>query len=164
MTPSNGHAPSDIDEALTLRFDKSELVGTGEFSQVFRVVKYARPSPFAASFSTPSRRTPRNGGEDQVYAVKKIRLPFHGMKDRESKFKEVEILTALRSCDNVVHLVDSWEYRFHLYIQTEYCEEGSLDKFLRGVGGAGRLDDFRVWKILLETTLVSLIPNPSIRR
>ena len=51
-------------------------------------------------------------------------------------------------------MIDSWEHHGHLYIQTEYCSEGSLDTFLKAVGQAGRLDDFRIWKILLETAQV----------
>jgi mitosis inhibitor protein kinase SWE1 len=42
-----------------------------------------------------------------------------------------------------------------LYIQTEYCEEGTLDRFLGHVGRGGRLDDFRIFKILQDLCLVS---------
>jgi len=46
-----------------------------------------------------------------------------------------------------------------LFIQTEFCENGSLDLFLREYGNIERLDEFRVWKILVELTLV-LPPQP----
>jgi mitosis inhibitor protein kinase SWE1 len=49
--------------------------------------------------------------------------------------------------------MDSWENNGHLYIQTEFCEEGSLDGFLAQAGLKARLDDFRIWKILLELSL-----------
>jgi len=45
---------------------------------------------------------------------------------------------------------DHWESKNHLYIQTEFCENGNLKDFLTTTGYKGRLDDFRIWKILLE--------------
>ncbi|KAK1770935.1 mitosis inhibitor protein kinase [Phialemonium atrogriseum] len=151
ITPVHGPGLSAVDEGLILRFDKAEAVGKGEFSQVFRVTKYSAPVLFAASFvTTPSRRTPQSEKTSEVYAVKKTRFPYHGPKDRESKLREVNVLKALSHCDHVVRYVNSWEYNCHLYIQTEYCDEGSLDGFLKKIGTTGRLDDFRIWKIMLE--------------
>lgn len=63
---------------------------------------------------------------------------------------EVDVLKALVHNDHVLGFVDSWEDRGHLYIQTEFCEEGTLDVFLMHAGVKARLDDFRIWKILLE--------------
>jgi mitosis inhibitor protein kinase SWE1 len=54
-----------------------------------------------------------------------------------------------------VQYIDDWEHNFHLYIQTEFCEEGTLDKFLANIGQVGRLDDFRIYKILQDLCLVS---------
>jgi mitosis inhibitor protein kinase SWE1 len=155
ITPQNGHGPSDLDESLMARFDKSDVVGKGEFSQVYRVVKYSAPASFMTTFST-SPRTPSSPDQGRVYAVKKIRIPQHNVTARQAKFQEVAILAALRHSSKVIQLIDSWEHHAHLYIQTEYCSEGSLDGFLKAVGQAGRLDDFRIWKILLETAQVSL--------
>jgi mitosis inhibitor protein kinase SWE1 len=154
ITPQNGHGPSDVDESLVSRFDKSEVIGKGEFSQVYRVVKSSAPHSFLTGFST-TPRTPSSPSSDRVYAVKKLRIPFHGVRDRKAKLQEVAILQSLRHSSKVIHLIDSWEHNGHLYIQTEYCTEGSLDGFLKAVGQAGRLDDFRIWKILLETAQVS---------
>ncbi|KAK4121339.1 kinase-like protein [Parathielavia appendiculata] len=150
ITPQNGHGPSDVDESLVSRFDRSEVIGKGEFAQVYCVVKSSAPPSFLTGFST-TPRTPSSPSSDRVYAVKKLRIPFHGARDRKAKLQEVEILQALRHSSKVVQLIDSWEHYGHLYIQTEYCTEGSLDGFLKAVGQAGRLDDFRIWKILLET-------------
>ena len=57
--------------------------------------------------------------------------------------------------DHIVELIDSWEAGYHLYIQMEYCEEGSLARFLEKAGDRDRLDDFRIWKILTELCQVS---------
>lgn len=155
ITPQNGHVhgPSDVDESLVSRFDKSEVIGKGEFSQVYRVVKSSAPASFMTAFSS-TPRTPSSPNSDRVYAVKKLRIPFYGIRDRKAKLQEVNILQSLRHSSKVVQLIDSWEHHGHLYIQTEYCSEGSLDTFLKAVGQAGRLDDFRIWKILLETAQV----------
>ncbi|KAH6627118.1 hypothetical protein B0J18DRAFT_160369 [Chaetomium sp. MPI-SDFR-AT-0129] len=149
ITPQNGMGSGDADESLIARFDRSELIGKGEFSQVYRVTKSTVPPSFMMNFST-TPRTPSSPDTDRVYAVKKLRAPFHGARDRKAKLQEVVTLRALRHSSKVIQLIDSWEHYGHLFIQTEFCSEGSLDSFLKTVGQAGRLDDFRIWKILLE--------------
>lgn len=64
-------------------------------------------------------------------------------------------LKALKPHEHILELIDSWEQYDHLFIQTELCENGSLDVFLRDYGNIERLDEFRVWKILLELAMVS---------
>ncbi|KAL4925888.1 tyrosine protein kinase SWE1 [Aspergillus undulatus] len=145
--PLNIHHAPDVDPSLTSRFDRVELVGTGEFSQVYRVSQ-----PHEVSLSSIFSTTPKSPKElsDQIWAVKKAKQPYSGLKDRERRIREVDALKALTNCDHIISFMDSWEDNGHLYIQTEYCEEGSLDVFLAQVGLKARLDDFRIWKILLE--------------
>ncbi|KAK3996756.1 mitosis inhibitor protein kinase [Cladorrhinum sp. PSN332] len=150
ITPQNGHGPSDVDESLVARFDKSEVIGSGEFSKVYRVVKSSAPTSYAMIGVSTTPRTPSTPASDKVYAVKKLRVAMYGMKERAAKLQEVSILQNLSHSNRVVQYIDSWEYNSHLYIQTEFCSEGSLDSFLKEVGQGGRLDDFRVWKIMLE--------------
>lgn len=154
ITPTNG-LTQQVDMSLLNRFGKVEYIGHGEFSQVYRVVDAPRPVATQTTFSTPKHRTPPSPSPDKVFAVKKLRLPFKGTSDRELRLREVAALEALRGCDHVLQLVSSWEEKNSLYIQTEYCEEGSLDVFLAAVGIKGRLDDFRIWKIMLELSQVS---------
>lgn len=160
ITPVHGHsvASHDADAVLASMFRKVECVGRGEFSQVFRVV--AQPTfdhTLVDCFgTTPSKRSPADrrslsaAATQKVFAVKKIRLPFFGQKEREAKLREVTALEAVRDRENVLQIFDHWERNGHLYIQTEYCEEGGMDNFLKKAGEHGRLDDFRIWKILLE--------------
>ncbi|EAW06286.1 tyrosine protein kinase SWE1 [Aspergillus clavatus NRRL 1] len=150
--PLNGYNAPDVDPSLTSRFEQIELVGTGEFSQVYRV---AQPDTTSASsiFSLPSGTTSPKTLPDRVWAVKKSKQPYVGLKDRERRIREVDALKALANSDHVISLVDSWEDHGYLYIQTEFCEEGSLDVFLAQVGLKARLDDFRIWKILLELSV-----------
>lgn len=156
-TPVSAFGPSDRDECLSSRFEKFEMIGTGEFSRVYRVRQTVAPDNatyFGPSNSQPRGRSPPAPMVEQVFAVKKSRVPYQGPKDRLRKLQEVNVLRALGRSDHVIHLIDSWEERNHLYIQTEYCEEGSLDLFLSEVGRKGRLDDFRIWKIMLELSQV----------
>ena len=149
--------PADVDPCLTSKFDKVEIIGTGEFSQVFRVAQKGDAKSHLSYFNMPIKRSlPRTPLPDQVWAVKKTRQAYIGPKDRQRKLREVEVLRALGISDHTVQLFDSWENKDHLYIQTEYCEEGSLDLFLDQVGRKARLDDFRIWKIMLELSLVSI--------
>ena len=149
------HNAADVDPSLTSRFDKVELIGTGEFSHVYRVKKSREPKIALGYFSIqPNRASPQTPMPDLVWAVKKSRHAFIGPKDRQRKLQEVTTLKALGHSDHIVQFFDSWEEKNHLYIQTEFCEEGGLDMFLDQVGRKARLDDFRIWKIMLELTLV----------
>ncbi|KAF2101909.1 kinase-like protein [Rhizodiscina lignyota] len=140
-----GVRKNDVDTALTSRFGKAEAIGVGEFSQVYRVVNplHSSDQAFSHSFS--------NYGS--VWAVKKSKRPFAGVKDKEKKMREVRILKALRGHDHIIQFTDCWESKGYLYIQTEFCENGNLEHFLLKAGNQGRLDDFRIWKILLELSL-----------
>ncbi|KAL8664695.1 MAG: hypothetical protein Q9202_002830 [Teloschistes flavicans] len=145
---------AEVDSSLTSRFDKVEMIGTGEFSYVYRVKKIQESKRTRGYFSLPpDNGSPNTPLPDRVWAVKKSRHPYIGPRDRQRKFQETTTLRALGQCDHIVQLFDSWEDKGHLYIQTEFCEEGSLDLFLEQVGRKARLDDFRIWKILLELSL-----------
>jgi mitosis inhibitor protein kinase SWE1 len=153
-TPISTFAPTEIDHSLSARFEKVEMIGTGEFSQVYRVTQTSQLPSAAQSFffgGSPSQvRSPQTPIPERVFAIKKSRQPYTGTRDRQKKLQEVNVLKALGQTDHVVHFIDSWEEKNHLYIQTEFCEEGSLDLFLINAGRWARLDDFRIWKILLE--------------
>ncbi|KAK2603678.1 mitosis inhibitor protein kinase swe1 [Conoideocrella luteorostrata] len=154
VTPVNARTSNvDVDTSLSARFDKVEQVGTGEFSTVYRVTKLEQPGAFDFGNVTPCGGSSRSQAKGQVFAVKKSRHSYHGPKDRETKLREVHILKALTHAEHVVQYVDDWEHNFYLYIQTEFCEEGTLDKFLGNVGRGGRLDDFRIFKVLQDLCL-----------
>ncbi|WPH00501.1 kinase-like protein [Acrodontium crateriforme] len=139
---SSHYFGNDVDTSITSRFAQVTVSGVGEFSQVYRVSKPHHEDPSALQL--------RLNGSSNVWAVKKSRRPYTGAKDRQSKMKEVHVLKALRGHEHVVELVDEWESKNYLYIQTEFCENGNLKDFLSSTGYKGRLDDFRIWKILLE--------------
>jgi mitosis inhibitor protein kinase SWE1 len=141
IIPFAGVTQNDVDASMSERFDLVTFLGNGEFSKVYR-----------AESSGP-RMSPASS---RVWAVKKTKKPYAGPADRERKMQEVRILQALRGHDHVLGLADSWEHHEHLYIQTEFCEEGDLKNFLYHAGFKGRIDDFRIWKILMELSSVSI--------
>ncbi|KAG8677309.1 mitosis inhibitor protein kinase swe1 [Fusarium poae] len=151
VTPVNIRTSNvDLDVSLSSRFEKVEQIGKGEFSLVYRVTQVDQQQmTFDDLIATPSK----SPGKGKVFAVKKSKQPFQGPRDRETKLREAEILKALSHSEHVVQYFDNWEHNYHLYIQTEYCEEGTLDKFLGNVGRGGRLDDFRIFKILQDLCL-----------
>ena len=152
----NLNAPDahEVDQSLSSRFERVELAGTGEFSQVYRVSQKPETSPFHGMYTISSTRSSsRSSLPEKVWAVKKSRHAYTGPKDRQRKIQEVNVLKTLGRQDHILTFLDSWEEKGHLYIQTEFCEEGTLDVFLAQVGLKARLDDFRIWKILLELSL-----------
>lgn len=157
ITPTNGLGGHEVDAGLVNRFGRVEYLGQGEFSQVFKVVKTDRTTTpaYTPSYSTPTHHTPPSPAPNDVFAVKKLKLPFKGTNDRAMRMREVAALEAMRGAEHILQLIDSWEEHNSLYIQTEYCEEGTLNTFLAKVGAKGRLDDFRIWKILSELAQVS---------
>jgi mitosis inhibitor protein kinase SWE1 len=136
---------NDVDTSITSRFHSTSVIAQGEFSLVYRVT-----DPVNLRFL--KGKAPPSPGS--AWIVKKMKKPYIGPRDREMKLREVQILRQLRSQDHVLEYLDSWENEGRLYIQTEYCEDGSLANFLSNTGNKARLDDFRVWKILLELCMV----------
>ncbi|KAL5115259.1 mitosis inhibitor protein kinase swe1 [Pleosporales sp. CAS-2024a] len=138
-----GLTKNDVDESLSGRFHEVKQLdgGEGEFSVVYRVSKPVKTSPG------------KSPAGSQVWVVKKSKKPYLGVGDRSRKMREVDVLYALRGNDHVLDIKTHWEADAHLYIQTEYCEGGNLRKYLDTVGFNSRLDDFRIWKILLELSM-----------
>lgn len=167
-----------VSEDFVKRFSEVKHIGSGQFSEVYQVTQggpkrhlfiasldspltpHQLETPRGSSVygSSPLCRSLRGDNDDllvKIYAVKKSKSKFHGEIARARRMEEVEILRELGQHDHVLELFGSWEDEGHLYIQTEFCENGSLDKFLTQHGDRGRLDEFRVWKVLLELCLVS---------
>ncbi|KAF2734755.1 kinase-like protein [Polyplosphaeria fusca] len=142
MTPIVGGNQKDIDQSLKGRFVHQSILGKGEFSVVYQV---SQPIGQQVSFAG----TPNN----QVWAIKKAKKPIVGRLDRDKRLREVAMLQELRGNEHILSFTDHWIEHHYLYIQTEYCENGNLQDFLDQAGIKGRLDDFRIWKILLELSM-----------
>jgi mitosis inhibitor protein kinase SWE1 len=142
--PPVGVTQNDVDTSITSRFASVTTLAQGEFSVVYKVEK-----PIERSFAgRQSLSTPGN-----AWVVKKAKKPYIGARDRQRRLREVEVLQVLRGREHILEFMNYWEMDGHLYIQTEFCENGSLSKFLAETGNKARLDDFRIWKIFLELSL-----------
>ncbi|KAK4992895.1 hypothetical protein LTR50_000801 [Elasticomyces elasticus] len=131
-----GIVNNEVDTCLNARFGEVRFLANGVFSKVYQVSK-----PKSGSLAC----------EGTAWAVKKTKAPIKGPLHRKKLMKEVEILQGLRHKEHVIHMVDYWEENGeHLYIQTEFCENGTLASFLEDAGTRGRIDVFRIWKSLLE--------------
>lgn len=130
----NNSSSTAIDENLTSKFQNVQLIGKGEFSNVYEVTF-----------------------QENKYAVKRLKAPVHGKKARKRIMKEVEAMKVLQENDPVaddgreyvVNFINEWTSNDHLYIMMEYCENGSLSNFLVENRNK-KLDEWRVWKILVE--------------
>lgn len=128
-------ANSNADDHLNSQFQNVQVVGSGEFSNVYEITF-----------------------QSIKYAVKRIKTPYLGPKRRKRLFEEVELLKILQEHQQndiegkeyVINFINDWEHNGHLYIMTEFCENGSLDKFLLESGSSSRIDEWRIWKMMVE--------------
>lgn len=104
------------------------------------------------SYGEVYRAQCRASGE--LYAVKKARQRFRGVRDRARALEEVSTVQTLGLVDSQhQHLVqhfDAWEENNFLYLQTELCAHGSLAEFLET---HDPIDEARVWDWLLDLLL-----------
>jgi mitosis inhibitor protein kinase SWE1 len=153
-TPGNARSDIEMDSSLVSRFTKVEPLGKGQFSTVYKVTARRGGNKIFPCRQSPDKSSSLFlSSPERVYAVKKTREQYRSNTERSARFSEVRILQTLQHASHVIRYVDSWEDKGHLYIQTEFCEEGNLGSFLEEVGRTGRLDDFRIWKVLHEIAL-----------
>jgi mitosis inhibitor protein kinase SWE1 len=145
------HVHDEEEDIFQQRFITLEEIGKGAFSTVMKVQE-------------------RYG--EGIYAVKKARGVFDGVRDRSvqlyyvaaaqltSRLRHLEEVDILRHLSvqphpHVIKFEDAWEQNRQLFIQTELCL-GSLAFFLLEYGSVvERLDEARVWKIVRELSDVS---------
>ena len=136
-----------LQRSLERRFRNVERLGSGEFNEVFSV---EAPAPTPTALTGPPSSTPPVMVK---YAVKASKTVSATARTRSRRDEEAAILAAIGKHEHIVELVGSWEDNGHLFIQMEYCENGSLDVFLQEYGQRSRLEEFRVWKVLTELAL-----------
>lgn len=147
---------SHYDELLVTKFGKVQSAAVGEFSVVFIVTQ----------------------GKSK-FAVKRTKRAICSRIEAQRRREEIDILRSLSlsmelttpdSADervstvpHIVQFVDEWVSNGFGYIRTEFCENGDLSRFLAAQGRVSRLEEWRVWKILLESLMgLSVIHNAGI--
>lgn len=132
-----------IDDHLVKKFGIKNIkfLGSGEFSLAFE-----------CSF------------QGQRYAIKRTKRPVVGKLELKTIRREIEALRVLTSVkdnekvnlqeqeegkDFLVYFIEAWDFNDYYYIMTEFCEGGTLFDFLEENKNY-KIDEFRVWKILIE--------------
>lgn len=97
--------------------------------------------------------------ENEKFAIKRTKKPLIGSVEKKSILREIEALRVLTSIssdeeveggkENLVFFIEAWSFNNHYYIMTEFCEGGTLCAFLEEHKNY-KIDEFRVWKILIE--------------
>lgn len=137
------HFNPKIDDHLVSKFGMKNIqyLGTGEFSIAYE-----------CQF------------QGQRYAIKRSKKPVLGKLERKAINREIDALRALTSVkdnedvnlqeqeegkDYLVYFIEAWDFNHYFYIMTEFCEGGTLFSFLEENKNY-KMDEFRVWKILIE--------------
>lgn len=137
------------DEHLILKFGMKNLayIGLGEFLVAYECTLGSD-----------------GGGDVQKYAIKRLRRQLRGKHERKAIEREIEALRVLTEVldsqavnlaeleqgkEYLVYFIEAWEYDAYWYIMTEFCEGGTLASFLEAHKHY-KVDEFRIWKILIE--------------
>jgi hypothetical protein len=114
-------------------FERLGVLGCGSYGEVYRAQDRATGA---------------------LYAVKKARQRFRGVRDRARALEEVSTVQALGLVNaQHLHLVqhfDAWEENHFLYLQTELCAHGSLADYLET---HDPVPEAHVWDWLLDLLL-----------
>ncbi|QLG71540.1 hypothetical protein HG535_0B05840 [Zygotorulaspora mrakii] len=135
----NAKISTNPDAHLFEKFSNVMAIGDGQFSTVYQV-----------TFTETNKK----------YAVKAIQPnKFNSMK---RILQEIKLLSEISETnldeegkEYVIDFISSWNHQTSFYVMTEFCENGNLDIFLREqiIARQVRLEDWRIWKIIVELSL-----------
>ncbi|KAJ3615652.1 hypothetical protein Zmor_012399 [Zophobas morio] len=86
----------------------------------------------------------------QWFAIKRSNKPFGGPGDRQLQMNEVNFLRTLGNHPHCVRYDRAWEENGVLYIQTELCQGGTLQKFLEE---NINISEDQIWHFITDLTL-----------
>ncbi|EAL61850.1 hypothetical protein DDB_G0291133 [Dictyostelium discoideum AX4] len=129
---SNSNSSNNVISLFDKNFDVVCKLGSGSFSDVFKV---------------------KSKFDGNSYAIKQARHQFRGFQERERAVREVKAAVSLPPHTNVLQYYSSWEQNNTLFIQTELCENGSLQDFLDSLSPDQILSEELIWNFLLDVCL-----------
>ncbi|EEB08689.1 WEE protein kinase Mik1 [Schizosaccharomyces japonicus yFS275] len=106
----------------------------GEFSKVYRATNSNSQKP----------------DETEVSVVKVTCRRFTSQKDKMRQLREATILQSLYGNEHIIAIRDFWDWHGHLFIETEYCQNGNFATFLEELSIVQPLDSFRLWKVSFQ--------------
>lgn len=127
------------DSHLFEQFVDVRVIGEGEFSKVYQATLPDIEKRIAIKSVTPNKHSPANRILQEIKLLAEIK---ENQLDREGK-------------EYVIDFISSWKNMDSFYIMTTYYENGNLDTFLQDqiTIKKKRLEDWRIWKIIVELCL-----------
>ncbi|SCU96009.1 LAFA_0G03730g1_1 [Lachancea sp. 'fantastica'] len=127
------------DSHLSTKFKNVCTIGSGHFSRVYQVVFAETGIKYAVKSMRPNKSNTTARILQEIDILSRI---SETTLDEEGK-------------DYVLTFISSWKYQGFYYVMTEYCENGDLDSFLKEqvVSKKTRLEDWRIWKVIVELSL-----------
>ncbi|CCE93109.1 tyrosine protein kinase SWE1 TDEL_0F02980 [Torulaspora delbrueckii] len=135
----NAKVTTNPDSHLFEKFTNVSSIGDGQFSTVYQVTFQQTNKKYAVKAIQPSKHSSIRRILQEVKILSEI---SESVLDQEGK-------------EYVIGFISSWKHQGSFYIMTEYCENGTLDSFLQEqiVAKKTRLEDWRIWKIIVELSL-----------
>lgn len=119
---------------LDTEFKILDCIGGGNFSKVFKA---------------------KNLIDGRICAIKMPKKQYSSLRDRESKEKEIKNWSKLTHSiqkhlmtSNIVRLYEAWEENGYIISSSEYCENGSLIKWLSTRSFPLKPDE--VWDLIIN--------------
>eukprot|EP00123_Amoebidium_parasiticum_P014407 comp22488_c0_seq1/m.33924 comp22488_c0_seq1/g.33924 ORF comp22488_c0_seq1/g.33924 comp22488_c0_seq1/m.33924 type:complete len:455 (-) comp22488_c0_seq1:505-1869(-) len=120
--------PKPLEEAESPSFFKSPYYDQNKrepyLKQAFVIVSRLGKGSFGEAFKVQSKE------DGQHYAVKCSGKRFTSNSDRRRQIDEANYIRSLGAHPNCLRYYGAWEEDCVLYIQTELCERGSLQRYL----------------------------------
>ncbi|SCV00878.1 LAMI_0G07888g1_1 [Lachancea mirantina] len=138
-SPSRETSQTNPDSHLATKFSNVGTIGSGQFSEVYQVTFLPTNTRYAVKSMRPNKY---NSTKRILQEIKILSEISETTLDHEGK-------------EYVLNFISSWTYGGFYYVMTEFCENGNLDKFLQEQVSKKktRLEDWRIWKIIIELCL-----------
>lgn len=138
-SPSVEQFQTSPDSHLSTKFLNVSSIGSGQFSTVYQVTFEQTNTKYAVKSMKPNKYNTSARILQEIDILSKI---SETTLDEEGK-------------EYVLNFISSWKYQGFFYVMTEYCENGDLDTFLKKqiISKNTRLEDWRIWKIIVELSL-----------
>lgn len=135
----NAKIETNPDSHLFDKFTNVSNIGNGQFSTVYQVTFQQTKKKYAVKAIQPNKHISMRRVVQEIKILSEI---SESTLDDEGK-------------EYVINFISSWKHQTSFYIMTEFCENGTLDGFLQEqiVAKKTRLEDWRIWKIIVELSL-----------
>lgn len=132
--------PINPDTHLYEQFNNVQVIGQGQFSKVYQVTLPDTNNKYAVKSVNPNKHNPKGRIIQEISLLAEISET--NSNDQDGK-------------EYIIDFISSWKEMDTFYIMTNYYENGNLDKFLEDqiISKKKRLEDWRIWKIVVELCL-----------